>query len=611
MAFAREVIEEGTADIVGRGHASDLGDAKALLKPNTCGAVHAVALRQQRDFRGNVMRAWMLLLPAVLAMPVAAGEATIAPSVAELLANIPICGDELPVSATPRIHPGYGNGGFTVTTKSEQAQAFFNNGMQLGHAFAHHAATAAFTEAAKLDPSCAMCAWGESWSAGPTINYPIDAGQQKAALGKVLAAEKLLTPQSPARERDMIAALKLRYVNGGGKAAGDSAFARAMDKLTLKYPQDNEVATIAADAWMIPDALNSTTGNLPRAVALLEGVLKRNPDYTPAIHFYIHATEMSGFPKRAEPYADKLAKLAPESSHLIHMPSHTFYWVGRYQDAADANVAAANLGARDAKIDGMTQPGAVWQLPYHGHNVQYGVGGALISGDAKAALSLSDPMIEAMTPLPVDNLYMQMGMGTGYFAEGRFADPAKVMALPEPNAKQPYSRQFRLYAQGEAQARLGNAAAVRAALAKVTLPPLPSKPDTLATQARQLVLIAQLVLEGRAAMLEKKPAVAQRAFLKAAKLDESTVMRTLSDPPAWWYPVRRSYAAALLASGNPRAAVKQTGLVLARRPADPVTLAIRADAEEKLGMKAESARDRAAALRGWRGDKTDLTPTLA
>jgi hypothetical protein len=563
------------------------------------------------DFGGNVMRAWMLLLPAILATPVAAGEATIARPVADLLANVPICGDDLPVGATPQLYPGYGNGGFVVTTRSEQAQAFFNNGMQLGHAFAHHAALAAFTEAAKLDPTCAMCAWGESWSAGPTINYTIDAGQQKAALGKVLAAEKLLTARSPARERDMIAALKLRYVNGGGKAAGDLAFAKAMDSLTRKYPQDNEIATIAADAWMIPASLNNNMATLPRAVALLEGVLKRNPDYTPAIHFYIHATELSGFPKRAEPYADKLAKLAPESSHLIHMPSHTYYWVGRYQDAADANVAAADLGARDAKIDGLNQPGGLWQLPYHGHNVQYGVGGALISGDAKAALGLSDPMIEAMTPLPVDNLYMQMGMGTGYFAEGLFADPAKVMALPEPNAKQPYSRQFRLYARGEAQARLGNAAGVRAELAKITLPPLPAKPDTLTTQARQLVLIAQLVLEGRAAMLEKKPAVAQRAFLKAAKLDEATLMRTLSDPPAWWYPVRRSYAAALLAAGNPRAALKQTGLVLARRPADPVTLSIRADAEEALGLKADAARDRAAALRGWRGNKAELSPPLA
>lgn len=558
------------------------------------------------------MRAWMLAVSTLALIPAGAGDATMRPSAADLLAGISICGDDLPVGATPELHPGYGGGGFPITTANPRAQAFFDNGMQLAHAFAHGAASAAFAEAAKLDPKCAMCEWGAAWSDGPTINFPIGAEQQKVALAKVLTAEKLLMPQSPQRERDLIAALKLRYVDGGGKGAGDIAFAKAMDALALRYPQDDEIATIAADAWMIPTALTSGTANLPRAVALLEGVLKRNPDYSPAIHFYIHATEMSGFPKRAEPYADKLAGLAPASSHLIHMPSHTFYWVGRYQAAADANVAAVDLGESDARLAGLVKPGQVWMLPYHGHNVQYGVGGALISGDAKAALALSDPLIAATASLPdPNNLFFQMGVGTGYFAEGRFAAPAKVLALADPGEKQPYIRQYWLYARGEAQARLGNAAGVRAELAKISLPLLPAKPDELAHQSRQLVRIAQLVLEGRAAMIEKRPDLAARAYLAAARLDEATLMKTLSDPPAWWYPVRRSYAAALLAQGKPRAALRQATRVLARRSNDPVALAIRADAEDALGMKDAAAKDRSASLRGWRGDRAELGSILA
>ena len=558
------------------------------------------------------MRLSLLALPLLALIPASVGEATMRPSTADLLAGISICGDDLPVGATPQLYPGYGKGGFPIATANPRAQAFFDNGMQLAHAFAHGAASAAFAEAAKLDPECAMCQWGAAWSDGPTINFPIGAEQQKGALAKVLAAEKLLTPQSPQRERDLIAALKLRYVDGGGKGAGDLAFAKAMDALTLRYPQDDEIATIAADAWMIPTALTSGTANLSRAVALLEGVLKRSPDYTPAIHFYIHATEMSGFPKRAEPYADKLGKLAPASSHLIHMPSHTFYWVGRYQDAADANVAAVDLGQSDARIAGLIKPGQVWMLPYHGHNVQYGVGGALISGDGKAALALGGPLIAATASLPdPNNLFIQMGVGTAYFAEGRFADPAKVLAMSDPGEKQPYIRQYWLYARGEAQARLGNAAGVHAERAKISMPPLPAKPDELANQSRQLVRIAQLVLDGRAAMIEKRPDLAARAYLAAARLDEAKLMRTLSDPPAWWYPVRRSYAAALLAQGKPRAALKQATRVLDRRSNDPVALSIRADAEEALGMKDAAAADRAAALRDWRGDKTQLTPALA
>src|SRR5438128_1570305 len=65
---------------------------------------------------------------------------------------------------TAQIMVGYGSGGFPVTTGVPQAQAFFNNGMQLAHAFAHTAAIAAFTEAVRLDPACAMCLWGEAWA---------------------------------------------------------------------------------------------------------------------------------------------------------------------------------------------------------------------------------------------------------------------------------------------------------------------------------------------------------------------------------------------------------------------------------------------------------------
>ncbi|CAN5309209.1 hypothetical protein BH10PSE15_BH10PSE15_17990 [soil metagenome] len=230
-----------------------------------------------------------------------------------------LCGEDVIAPSTARVLPGYGKGGFTVRTASPQAQAFFDNGMQLSHAFAHKAAIAAFAEARRLDPLCAMCAWGEAWASGPTINYPVDAATQ-VKLGKVLDSAERLAAAGPEKERRMIAALALRYRSGGGKGAGDFAFARAMDDLARAYPDANEIATIAADAGMIPASIGNNTAGLPRAVELLEGVLGRDPDYTPAIHFYIHATEMSGFPGRAEPYADKLAALAPAASHLVHIP---------------------------------------------------------------------------------------------------------------------------------------------------------------------------------------------------------------------------------------------------------------------------------------------------
>jgi hypothetical protein len=558
------------------------------------------------------MRA-LLLMPLMALLPASMSDGAVVPPLSVLLAGVTICnGDDGPVPAKPELLSGYGNGGFPIVTAKPEAQAWFDNGMQLAHAFAHKAATAAFAEAVRIDPSCAMCRWGAAWSDGPTINYPIDAKEGATAAAKVTAAEKLLTPASPAKERELIAALKLRYRKGGGTGAGDIAYAKAMDALALHYPDDNEIATVTADTWMVPASLTNSGTNLPRAVALLETVLKRDPDYTPAIHFYIHATEMSGFPARAESFADKLPRLAPRASHLIHMPSHTFYWVGRYQDAADANVRAVAMGVENAKRQGLPQPGGEWQLPYHGHNVQYGAGGALISGDAKAALALSGPMLEDGPKDPHGvGAYVQMAMGTAYAAEGRFADPKAVLALPDPGDKVKFAQAFRRYARGEAQARLGNAAGVRAEMALIPNSVGPARLDDMTAHTTRLIRIARLVLEGRAAMIEDKPMLAAAAYEKAARLDESPMMRVLVDPPAWWYPVRRSYAAALLRAGKPREALKQTDLVLARRPIDPVTLSLRAEAETALGLTDAAAKDRALVKRGWHGDEAGLSAKLA
>ena len=109
---------------------------------------------------------------------------------------------------------------------------------------------------------------GRGMELGPTINFPIGDFEQKAAAAKVAVAERLITAETPTRERELIAALKLRYVSGGGLGAGDIAFARAMDLLADKYADDDEIATIAADAWLIPAALNVTL-QLDRSVELL------------------------------------------------------------------------------------------------------------------------------------------------------------------------------------------------------------------------------------------------------------------------------------------------------------------------------------------------------
>ncbi|OYY72188.1 hypothetical protein [Sphingomonas sp. 28-63-12] len=553
----------------------------------------------------------LLLLTAPIIASGSVSEKTPSPATTSAPAMHSLCGDDSIAPSVEHILPGFGDGGMAIAAKP-MAQAFFNNGMQLAHSFAHRAATGAFAEAERLDPLCAMCVWGDAWSQGPTINFPIDTATMVKMSKKVETAERLAAIGTPL-EQQMIAALKLRYQQGGGKGAGDLAFARAMDAIARAHPDSDELATLAADAWMIPDLLNETKENLPRALDLLQTVLARNPDYTPAIHFYIHATETMGFPERAEAYANRLPALAPGASHLIHMPSHTFYWIGRYHDAAVANVRAAGLAEGDARAAKLTGPDSIWRLDYHAHNVQFGVGGALISGDADDALTLSDAMLASLGRHPPESPYGVMAAGTGYAAQGRFAAPNVVLAMPDPGPKLPLIQAYWHYARGEAYARLGDAAAVRREAAAIVLPAPAAVPATSLkawTAARNMVRIGQLVLLGRAAMAEHRPDLAIAAFAKATKIEESKVMTYYADPPAWWYPVRRSLAAALLEAGRPAEALRQANGALKRRPLDPIATGLRGMILVKLGQADAAARDHDMAARNWRGNAEALSTPL-
>jgi hypothetical protein len=521
----------------------------------------------------------------------------------------PICGDHAPeTAAAPEasILTGYGTGGFRVRTSGARAQAFFDNGMQLGHAFAHRAAISAFQEAEKLDPGCAMCAWGEAWARGPTINYPIDAKAQ-AELAVVADHAAALARDGPQVERELTAALRRRYHNGGRSGPGDDAFARAMDAIARDHPDDNELAILAADAWMIPTSAHPPSRqNLDKALRLLEGALGRNPDDTGAIHFYIHATEMDGVAAKALPYAEKLERLAPSASHLVHMPSHTYFWTGRYSEAVASNldaVAVDEANARRLKLGG--DP---FSLVYHGHNIAFGIGAAMMDGDGASALELARPQLAQLSRTrPQD----QSGLNRAYFAEGRYAGQAEVAALPDPGAGLPFARAMWRYARGEAAARRGDAGATAAEAQQVRLSAQElSSFGENAPLFETLARIARLTLEGRAAMLDHRPANAMRAFAEAAGLQEIK-LATYTDPPAWWQPVRRSLAEAELAAGRPADAERDARTVLARWPDDPLTLAALARAEQAQGRADEAQQHLASARRGWKGDPRAVGPAGA
>ena len=475
---------------------------------------------------------------------------------------------------TAQLLVGYGNGGFAVTGANPQAQAFFSNGMELAAAFAHRASIVAMEEAVRLDPACAMCLWGLAYTSGPTINYGKDWPERKPLYAMLVKAETLAQKTGTKRERDLIGVFRKRYLPGAKIALRDATFAKDMQKLVRKYPDDNTIAVLAADAIIQAMAEDNYKAEAMKAVGLLETVLARAPNDTPAIHFYIHASEIAGVPARAEPYADKLGALAPRASHLVHMPSHTIYWVGRYQDAATVNHRAVELGKDNAIRLGMTEPDGVWGLPYHAHNVIFGLGGALMAGDAKIGLELGRPLVDRSQGQEKAHPVMQLLSAAGYFALARFDDPAAVLARPKP--KLPYLTAAWHYARGEVFAKQGDMAGLKAeiaALEAMKIPP-PEKGESKAPD--QMVQIVRLVLTGRLAMAEGRWADAQAAFRTAAEIEETPDFMQFADPPAFWYPVRRDYAAALLAAGDKAGALRELDASLKLRPKDPVAMELRA-----------------------------------
>jgi len=540
-------------------------------------------------------------LALLAAAPLQGGDQPAAAPPLQICHSRSIKDDEVPGPAKA-ILPGYGTGGFRVRTTSPEAQAYFDNGMQLAHAFAHRAAIAAFKRAEVLDPTCALCVWGEAWSRGPTINYPVEKTDQ-AELAALADKAAVLASDGPPKERALIAALQKRYHNGGGGGRGDEAFAAAMDDIAKADPADNEIAVVTADAWMIP-VTNGGHGRLPRAVELLEGALQRRPGDTGAIHFYIHATEMSGFGTKALPYAERLQALAPSASHLVHMPSHTYFWSGRYRQAEASNLDAVEIDKANAQR--LKLEDGVFGLIYHGHNVQFGEGAALMDGDGRGGLTLAAAELQQLGKVKPDEAFKQVGLGTAYFVYGRYGSKAEIDALPDPGLRLSLADAMWIYAKGEAAARAGDASTVAAQA--TTLQNL--KPDLkpfkdFRPQAQAMIYVARLVLTGRAAMMEQHWREAETAYRKAAEIQEAKLGRT-ADPPAWWYPVRRSLAAALLAEGRTRDAAAEAQKALDRWAYDPVALRILADCAVKDGRPDDARRDLTYARANWTGDVETL-----
>ena len=191
------------------------------------------------------------------------------------------------------------------------------------------------------------------------------------------------------------------------------------------------------DYWVYGEnGATTPKGRAGEILALLEGVLKTNPDHPGAIHYYIHAVEASDTPERAEPYADRLAALMPGAGHIVHMPSHIYYRVGRYLDSLKANQDAVVVDeAFFAKVDDQ----GIYRGGYYTHNVHFVAVSAQMAGDGKTAVAAAEKLAGLVTDEAASSYaWAQPIKAAPYFTHAQYSAPDTVLALPDPGDKFAY-----------------------------------------------------------------------------------------------------------------------------------------------------------------------------
>jgi tetratricopeptide (TPR) repeat protein len=550
-----------------------------------------------RTTRGIGLAAFALLLTACAAQP---PDGTHVPHATEQPPPRPVFYDSL------------GSYSYKVTTSSTEAQRWFDQGLRLVYAFNHAEAQKAFREAARLDPKCAMCFWGIALTEGSNYNDPTNAERETRALTAIKQAASLAAGTRPV-ERALIDAVARRHSAdpAAARATLDGVYADAMREVAKRFPDDLEAATFFADAMMNLRPWNLWTPDgapqpgTEEIVVTLERVLAKNPNHPGAIHLYIHAVEASSRPNRAEGAADRLAKLMPGAGHIVHMPSHIYWRVGRYADAVATNTAAVQADLAYFKT---TTPSPIYLGLYHPHNVDFIWQSASMQGRSAETLRAAR---ELASKAPPDMIKAMPDMETAPVAPlvalVRFGRWGEVLQHPSPPRDWLYARGVWHYARGLAFSAQGKPSEARRELGELEriLKEVPGERTTaFFFRTKNLLQLAANVLAGEIAAKAGDVTTADR-LLRAAVAEQDT--HWFTEPPPWYFPVRQALGAVLLQGGRAAAAEAVYREDLKRNPANGWSLFGLNQSLRAQGKTAEAARAEASFRTVW--SQADVTLT--
>ncbi len=475
--------------------------------------------------------------------------------------------------AATSLHPGLGKHHHPITTTNPEAQAYFDQGLTLLYGFNHDEAARYFRRVAELDPESAMAHWGIALATGPNYNdVAVDANRAATTYAAVRKAVEL-APKGNVREQAYIQALTKRF------ASSDPAsdwmkfhlnYSAAMREVVTKYPDDLDAAVLFAESlmmlrpWQLWTADGQPAPGTTELVAILESVLKRDPDHPAANHFYIHAVEASPNLERAIPSANRLLTLVPGAGHLVHMPGHIFLQTGDFELAATANMKAAEA---DKAFVQRTGANGIYPLMYWTHNVHFVSYARAQQGRYEEAKEAALQMVRQIGDADLGMQMLEAFHLYPLVTDLRFHRWDEILAAPAPRAERPLSRAFWQYSRAMALAakRDARAPAARKQFASL-LKAVPAESLYGANNKAAAVLaLASATLDAQSSWSRGEKEQSVRDWRRALELEKTM---QYDEPPAWHYPISQSLGAALLQTGQAEEAEKVFREAVGKRPRD-------------------------------------------
>lgn len=528
---------------------------------------------------------------------------------------------------------GIGNSHLAITATPD-AQVWFDQGLNMLHDFWAYESVRAFEQAIRTDPNCAMCYWGLYQA------LMFREGQPNRYSEQALAGAVRLKNHANKQERLYIEASVAS--NDAMKAAGpddhpdNTKETAILRELVKKYPSDTQAKLFLAGS--VRDGYDDNgepKKGTQESIAILEQVLKANPDDSAANHYWIHAMEPGNHPERAIDSAQRLASLAPNSGHMVHMPGHIFYRTGDYPDAERWFAESTMVDERYMR-DQHVGPDDDWNYI---HNLMYAVADLIEEGKLQQAMELSNKFPGARGEFagtlyihsPRDGMARLDNQLPVALRVGDWSGVLRMVDASKPDAKFEnlnfLAGQLRDYATGMKAAEAGDLVAAQAASDKLDaalwrmsqkIKDQPKKNNADNTTGRVMATVmpdaqagplvstlSVMSLELRATIFagQKNLTGAKALFAQAAKEEKDLGYR---EPPNFIRPVGETEGFALLRAGDYAGAHDAYAAALAERPNSGFGLYGEARSSEEAGNSAQALKEYAAFEKAWKNADSGL-----